>query len=947
MIHSLDVSPLITGAIKHGDFSRLYFSPRHFQPGTFNAYLLAAGLVAAATTLQVAFGSAVPGAQFLSLFPAVIAATLFCGTAAGFFSIAMATLCAWLFVLPDVVSFRLEGVRQTSVLLLFAATASAVVFIAGAMRKAIDRARHHTRTFAAMFEAYPDAILLADRRGRITNVNQRMVDLFRMPRGELIGAPVDTLLPRRLREDHASPMASYPAEPRLREVGAGLDLVAVRGDGEEFVVDVSISPIEIDGEALTIATVRDRTANKALHKALAESRHQQAILEERALHTRALHIALESTTDSVIVVDRDWRFTYLNARAKAQIAHGRDLMGQVVWDMFPELESSLIGMACRAAVEGGMPTGADDCFAGSNAYFDAHAYPSADGLTVFLRDVTAERELAAAKAESDALLRLFIDRTPASIAMFDTDMRYLAASRRFALDHQLGDGLPESLIGRSHYDLFPDLPEQRRAIHRRVLAGDTLSAAEDPFPRTDGQIEFLHWEMAPWRRADGTIGGAVLFSEVVTGRVQAALELRKLTEDLKARLRENDDLLARLRSETEAREAAQERAAHAERVEALGQLAGGIAHDFNNVLQMVKGAATLIERRPGDEPGVARLAGLALEAAERGGAITRRLLAFGRRGNLRGETLDIDAVLGSLKEIFVHTLGAGIEVRIGLADDLPRLFVDKAQLETVLVNLATNARDAMPGGGWLTISAAADDVSADSAGLSAGRYVRIEVSDTGTGMDAKTLARAFEPFFTTKPAGVGTGLGLPMARGFAEQSGGALTVESGPGNGTTVTLWLPAHDPDSGARETVAPCVEAEAAESGTRIASASARVLLVDDEEALRDLLAQNLEDRGYDVLVAAGGEAALALLASGQAADVLVTDLSMPGMNGIALIRAAQSLRAELPAVLLTGYVGDEAALAMGAAISGAYSLAHKPIGTNDLVDRIEALLAGRSSP
>nr|WP_294512370.1 PAS domain-containing protein [uncultured Rhodopila sp.] len=943
MLNSLDANPVVTGRISHRDFSRLYFSPRHFQPGTFNAYLLAAMLVAAATAIQVAFGSAVPGAQFLSLFPAVIATTLFCGTSAGFFSIAMATLCAWLFVLPDVFSLRLEGVRQTSVLLLFAATASAVVFIAGAMRKAIDRARHHTRTFAAMFEAYPDAILLADRRGRIANVNQRMVDLFRVPRGELIGAHVDSLLPGRLRDNHMAQMTSYGHNPRPREVGAGLDLFAVRGDGEEFVVDVNISPIEIDGEVLTIATVRDRTANKALHKALAESRHQQAILEERALHARALHIALESTTDSVIVLDREWRFTYLNERASARLEQGRGLMGQIIWEVFPGLEDSLIGMACRAAMADGMPTRADDCFAASRAHFDAHAYPSPDGLTVFLRDVTAERELAAAKAESDAMLRLFIDRTPASIAMFDTEMRYLAASRRFALDHRVGDGRPESLIGRSHYELFPGLAEQRREIYRRVLSGETLSAAEDPVPHVNGHTEYVHWEMAPWRRADGSIGGAVLFSEIVTGRVQTELALRQLTADLEARLRENDDLLARLRSETEAREAAQERATHAERVEALGQLAGGIAHDFNNVLQMVKGAATLIERRPGDEPGVARLAGLAMEAAERGGAITRRLLAFGRRGNLRGETLDVAAVLGSLKEIFVHTLGAGIEVRIGVADDLPRLFVDKPQLETVLVNLATNARDAMPEGGRLTLSAAAEDVPADGVGLCAGRYVRIEVADTGMGMDAKTLARAYEPFFTTKPAGVGTGLGLPMARGFAEQSGGALTVESSPCAGTTVRLWLPAHDAGSGS-QAVAAGDEVELAACGTSVARASARVLLVDDEEALRELLAQNLEDRGYGVLTAAGGEEALALLAAGDAVDVLVTDLSMPGMNGIALIRAAQTVRADLPAVLLTGYVGDEAALAMGAAIAGAYSLAHKPIGTNDLVDRIEALLAGR---
>jgi CheY-like chemotaxis protein len=212
-------------------------------------------------------------------------------------------------------------------------------------------------------------------------------------------------------------------------------------------------------------------------------------------------------------------------------------------------------------------------------------------------------------------------------------------------------------------------------------------------------------------------------------------------------------------------------------------------------------------------------------------------------------------------------------------------------------------------------------------------------------MDAKTLARAHEPFFTTKPAGVGTGLGLPMARGFAEQSGGALQVESTPGIGTTVTLWLP--DDDSN-RSTGAPVIQdtAEATASGTRLAAAPARVLLVDDEEALRDLLAQNLEDRGYDMLVVPGGHEALALLSTAERVDALVTDLSMPAMNGIALIRAAQNLRPGLPAVLLTGYVGDEAALAMGGAIAGSYSLAQKPIATNDLVDRIEALLAAQSA-
>jgi CheY-like chemotaxis protein len=208
-------------------------------------------------------------------------------------------------------------------------------------------------------------------------------------------------------------------------------------------------------------------------------------------------------------------------------------------------------------------------------------------------------------------------------------------------------------------------------------------------------------------------------------------------------------------------------------------------------------------------------------------------------------------------------------------------------------------------------------------------------------MDKKTLARAQEPFFTTKEPGAGTGLGLPMARGFAEQSGGALSVESSPGQGTTVTLWLPEDRSGRSARATASHDA-ADAAASGTGEATRPVRLLVVDDDDPLREVLAENLDDRGYDVMAAASGPEALALLAADRAVDALITDLSMPGMDGIALIRAAQQRRPGLPAVLLTGYAGDETALLLGSAISGAYCLARKPITTNDLVDRIEALLA-----
>jgi signal transduction histidine kinase/ActR/RegA family two-component response regulator len=404
------------------------------------------------------------------------------------------------------------------------------------------------------------------------------------------------------------------------------------------------------------------------------------------------------------------------------------------------------------------------------------------------------------------------------------------------------------------------------------------------------------------------------------------------------------NLEARVQHEVAAREAAQARAAHAERVQALGQLAGGIAHDFNNVLQAVEGAAMLIERRLPRGSDLRRLVRIVMDASERGASITRRLLAFGRRGDLHAEALDVAALLTGIHEMLAHTLGATIEVGLKLGAGLPQLFADKGQLETVLVNLATNGRDAMPEGGQLTLSADTEVVPTTGLphpwGLRPGRYVRLAVADTGVGMLPATLARVCEPFFTTKGVGVGTGLGLPMAKGFAEQSGGALRVESAPGKGTMVTLWLPvaAASNRPGAPATKTEPSPAEASKTPARV------VLLVDDETLVRETLSESLQDAGYRVLAAESGTQALALLVEGTSVDILVTDLSMPGMDGLGVIRAAQQGHPGLPAVLLTGYAGDSTTLAVGGAITGAFSLLRKPIRIHELDDRIQVLLAAR---
>ncbi len=320
--------------------------------------------------------------------------------------------------------------------------------------------------------------------------------------------------------------------------------------------------------------------------------------------------------------------------------------------------------------------------------------------------------------------------------------------------------------------------------------------------------------------------------------------------------------------------------------------------------------------------------------------MARRLLSFSRQGELRAEPVEPAPLIAGLEEMLTHALEAKVRVGTEVAPDLPAVLADKAQLETVLLNLVTNARDAMPEGGALTLAATLDVVPASrnlAAGewLAAGEYVRFTVVDTGTGMDPATLARATEPFFTTKPINKGTGLGLAMARGFAEQSGGALALESTQSRGTSVSLWLPV----AGARPPVTDFPRPTPAAGPD-----APHVLLVEDEELVRDVLAAQLQESGFRVSDVADGAAALGLLAA-EEIDVLVSDLAMPGMDGLALIREARRHCPGLPAVLLTGHAGDPATLvASGSLPEGRFTLLRKPVPAEHLADGIAVLLAER---
>ena len=383
-------------------------------------------------------------------------------------------------------------------------------------------------------------------------------------------------------------------------------------------------------------------------------------------------------------------------------------------------------------------------------------------------------------------------------------------------------------------------------------------------------------------------------------------QLETLNAELERRVAErtaelanaNADLERRVEERTAEREAALAQVHEMQKVESLGQLTGGVAHDFNNLLMAVLGNLELVGKLIPEDPKLRRLIDGAIQGAERGATLTKRMLAFARRQELKPETVDAPALVDSMVEMLRRSLGPGIEIATRFEPGLPPTRVDPNQLELALLNLALNARDAMPQGGRLIISAHRERIAAgDVPGLAPGDYVCIAERDNGQGMDEATLKRATEPFFTTKGAGRGTGLGLSMVDGLVAQSGGAMRIASKLGIGTTVELWLPVSEAAPAERPRPAPA---------PRLALCRpCRVLVVDDDAIVAAGTVAMLEDLGHATSEAPSGAAALQLLQSAAAEiDLVITDHAMPGMTGIELAAAIRRDWPELPIIIATGY-------------------------------------------
>jgi PAS domain S-box-containing protein len=490
------------------------------------------------------------------------------------------------------------------------------------------------------------------------------------------------------------------------------------------------------------------------------------------------------------------------------------------------------------------------------------------GFAKITRDLTERRAAEDALRRSEQQFALLVQGvTDYAIYMLDPNGR---VTNWNAGAQRIKGYLPHEVIG-SHFSRFYTEEERARGLPERALE---VAADEGRFEREgwrvrkDGSRFWAHVVIDPIRNDDGEVIGFAKITRDITEKMetQRALDL------------------------------AREALFQSQKLDAIGQLTGGIAHDFNNLLMAVLGSLELVRKRLPHDPRITPLIDNAIQGADRGAVLTQRMLAFARKQELAKAAVDLPALVRGMTGLLQRSLGPSIQIETRFPLSLPALYTDPAQLETALLNLTVNARDAMPDGGTISIEAKSEVIGEGSGSpLSPGAYVRLSVADTGQGMDAETLARAAEPFYTTKGIGKGTGLGLSMVHGLAEQSGGRLNIRSRPCEGTIVELWLPQALADQPQLLPVA--AEAEL-ENGPPLV-----VLAVDDDSLVLINTVAMLEDLGHRVFPAVSAKDALATLRR-ERVDLVITDYAMPQMTGLQLAEAIKADHPDLPVILATGY-------------------------------------------
>jgi PAS domain S-box-containing protein len=754
-------------------------------------------------------------------------------------------------------------------------------------------------------------------------------------------------------KDFTDPIYSAVLQGQVRTYSEQRFTLQREGRESDFWLDLTYSPIRDEAAEVAGILVTAIETNERRRIALELEQRSAASLKAQRETEERLQLAL-SATDAVGTWDWDISEDRFIADAHFAQLHGVDPamanqlpISEYLHGVHPQ-DRALIARSIKHCITHGSEYAEEYrllqtdgqmrwVFARGRCYKDHHGRPIR--FLGAALDLTERKHTEQALRQSQTELQLIINAMPILISYVDREERFRLNNAAYLDWYGL---TPQELYGRTILEVLGEEAYALRAPHITEALSGRPCCFSISTPHRDGSIRQALMNYLPRHGPDGAVNGFYIFVIDETERKKTEEALRNLNETLEervaARTRQLADANERLQNEMFERERAEDALRHAQKMEAVGQLTGGIAHDFNNMLTGIIGSLDLMQRyiAEGRASEIGRFTEAAVSSANRAAALTHRLLAFSRRQSLNRTPLNANELIRSLEDLLSRTKGDHIELKLQLAEDIWRVNTDVSQLENALLNLVINARDAMPEGGELQIETA--NVYLDGSDITtlepvnAGDYVMIAVSDNGTGMTPSVLAKAFDPFFTTKPIGQGTGLGLSMIYGFAQQSGGHVSLFSLPGRGTSVRLYLPrlhSTEPD----KVLSPVVgEAPAAIAGET-------VMLVEDDAAVRMLILDLLKELGYRAHEAEDAKGALPVLESDLRVDLLVTDVGLPGMNGRQLAEIARQHRPGLKVLFMTGYA--EIAAERQGFLEEGMDMVSKPFSIDLLANKIRTMI------
>jgi PAS domain S-box-containing protein len=671
-------------------------------------------------------------------------------------------------------------------------------------------------------------------------------------------------------------------------------LLPLHGDeGQELVHNIVVRPASSGQFNYCLLQINDVTVSVT----------RERILRER--QNARYHAIVDSAPDAIITTGVDRTIQWVNGACEDVFGYtAAELLGQKIDILLDRAETLDAGFtmaienikAAAIQVAGRRKTGELAHFGISFGRWKADERLF---ITTIWRDVTERMAADAALRESEGRHRALLEALPQLVwtcgpnGVCDYFNPQWQTYTGATVEEHMGWGWLKAVHADDRLGL--------ESAWMLSLSSGGVFDADARLCRADGTHRWFKLRSIPVRTDDGRI----------TRWFGTATEITDLVEARDTLARSNDELEGLVAERTREREVVLKQLHESQKMESIGQLTGGVAHDFNNLLAVILGSLSLLKKSLPDNPRTSRLLEGAIQGAERGATLTRRLLAFARRQELTLEAVEIQKLIPELLDFLRQSVGPNISIAVDIDPDVHPVKIDANQFELALMNLAVNARDAMPKGGVLTITCRDETVTGQANqpnNLPRGDYVRIGVADTGAGMGEETLSKAMEPFFTTKGVGKGTGLGLSMVHGLTAQSGGAMHISSELGKGTVVNLWLPRAQ-----RDDVRPAVE-DIVVPLPEDASRGLRILVVDDDSLVSMNTAYMLMDLGHSVLEASSGAHALRVFETDSQFDVVITDYAMPGMTGVDLATKIKEVRPQLPVIIATGYAELQSNVALG---------------------------------